>query len=103
MPSQAAPVKKRFAATEALLRSSTVMTNVINQMRLFHVTRAALSAGVRSSPRRQMAGRQRIPVTGSRHVAAQVTDLHESLAAVPAGVTPLYVRCFELPHVTVNL
>lgn len=45
MFSQAATMKKGFPADGTFLRSTTVVPNVENQMRLFRVTGAALAAG----------------------------------------------------------
>lgn len=45
MFSQAATMKKSFSADGTFLRSTTVVPNVENQMRLFRVTGTALAAG----------------------------------------------------------
>ncbi|KZC13544.1 hypothetical protein WN55_05096 [Dufourea novaeangliae] len=83
---QAAAVKKGFLANGTFLRPTAVVSHVEDQMRLFRVTGAALTAGVRSVLLQLVAGRTGIPVAETLLVTLQMAGQGETLATVSATV-----------------
>lgn len=89
MPPQTAAVQERLAADVALLRTTALVPDVEDEMRLLGVAGAALRTGERSDLLRLVTGRPGVPVAGALLMTPQIARLRETLAAVLATVLSL--------------
>lgn len=88
---QATAMKESFPAGGAFLRSTTIVSNVKNKMRLLRIAGTALVARERSSLLRLMTGRSRIAIAKTLLMAPQMTGKGKTLSAVYTIILSLVV------------